>query len=192
MTLTRSLLTILIPGFIAVAPWTFALMYLTSDTFDIAKYSAMSNALIFACAAVAGSLFEGAATNFEVKWDEALKSDFSVKENWYTYLSRTFEHEPVGYRYLSRLVTTMYFELSMMFAVPSFFLGVCLISMIRFPDHFVLLAIGALLGMVGSGMYLHKQAKCSHRVICETRKEINERTGSNQTVPAPIPGACVP
>ena len=179
MTLTRSLLTILIPGLIAIAPWALAFMYLTSTAMDVAKYSALTNALIFASSAVAGALFEGAGTNFEVSWDKERESEYGVTDNWYLYLSRSFEKEPVGYRYISRLVTTLYFELSMMFAIPVFFLGVGAVTMLRFPENSVVLALGSLVAMVASGIYMHKQAKCTHRVICETRLELNQRVAAS-------------
>ena len=178
MTLTRSLLTILIPGLIAISPWVLALLQNTSATLGLDKYPTVANALIFAAAAVAGSLFEGAGTNFEVSWDKEREEQYRVTANWHDYLFRSFEAEPVGYRYLSRLVTTLYFELTMMFAVPSFFLGAGLLAALRFSDGSVPIAITTLAASVWSGLYLHKQAKCTHEVICKTRMELNRRADS--------------
>ncbi|MDH5831252.1 hypothetical protein QFW80_12080 [Luteimonas sp. M1R5S18] len=152
-----------------------ALVQNTSATLGLDKYPTLANALIFASAAVAGSLLEGIGTNFEVAWDKEREEQYSVTSNWHDYLFRSFDKEPVGYRYLSRLVTTLYFELTMMFAVPSFFLGAGLLAALRFPSVFIPIVIVAVAAMVGSGLYLHKQAKCTHKVICETRMELNRR-----------------
>src|SRR3979490_266949 len=109
-TLTRSLLVVLIPGIVAIAPWLLALVQYTTATLGFATNAPVGSALVFSAAAVAGSVLEGLASHIEVRWDRQLESQFAVHENWYAYLSRTFDHEPVGYRYLSRMVTTLYFE----------------------------------------------------------------------------------
>src|SRR5688572_3098080 len=134
MTLTRSLLTVLIPGLIAIAPWLLMLVQHTSATLGFKEYSTLANALVFASAAVAGSFFEAQGTRFELAWDKERESEFSVQENWYAYLARNVEREPVAYRYLSRLVTTLYSELAMIFAAPCFFLGACVLASLRFKD----------------------------------------------------------
>jgi hypothetical protein len=175
MTLTRSLLTILIPGIVAASPWLLALVQNTEATLGFDKYPSLANALLFAVVAVAGAFCEGLGTTIESRWDKERESDYSIKENWYVYLSRSLDKEPVGYRYISRLVTTMYFELSMMFAIPSFLLGGCLLASLRFPDYWCLFAILALTAGVASTLYLHWQARSSHRVLCETRQELNAR-----------------
>lgn len=179
MTLTRSLLTILIPGLIAIAPWLLVLVQHTSATLGFNSYPTLANALIFAAAAVVGSFCEGAGTHLEAQWDKEREATYGVKENWWVYLSRKFDKEPVGYRYISRLVTTLYFELSMLFAVPSFLLGSGILASLRFPDFWLLIAIVSLALIVGSAFYLHKQARCTHCVLCDTRRELNQRTAAS-------------
>lgn len=175
MTLTRSLLTILIPGLVAIAPWLLALVQNTSATLGFDKYPSLANTLVFAAAAVIGSICEGFGTNLEAGWDKEREGAYSIKDNWHAYLSHRFDAEPVGYRYISRLVTTLYFELSMLFAVPSFLVGGCLLASLRFPDLLVVFAIICLAALIASTHYLHWQARCTHRVLCETRQELNRR-----------------
>lgn len=178
ITLTRSLLTILIPGLISIAPWLLVVVQHTEATLGFGTYPTLANSLVFASAAVAGSLFETAGTFREVAWDKERESEYAIQENWYSYLSRVFEKEPVGYRYISRLVTTMYFELSMMFAVPLFFVGAAVSASLRFPGYICYFVIVALIAVSVSGYFFHNQAKSSHLVICKTRREINQRTAA--------------
>jgi hypothetical protein len=176
MTLTRSLLTILIPGLVAIAPWLLILVQHTPATLGFDKYVVLANALVFASAATVGSIFESIGTGAEVEWDKELEAEFAVEENWYAYLAKSFEKEPVGYRYLSRLVTSLYFELSMRIAVPVFVFGACILACLRFQDLLVLIAVASLAIAVILGRYFHRQARHTHRVICETRLEFNKRT----------------
>lgn len=175
MTLTRSLLTVLIPGLIAIAPWLLMLVQHTQATLGYEEYSVLANALVFASAAVAGLFFEAQGSRFEVAWDREREEEFAIQENWYVYLSRRFEKEPVAYRYFSRLVTTLYSELAMIFAAPSFFLGGSILASFRFPDSAILFALLGLISAVVSGCYFHRQARCTHKVLCETRQAVNAR-----------------
>jgi drug/metabolite transporter (DMT)-like permease len=179
MTLSRSLLTVLIPGLIAVSPWILALVRNTTATHGYGEFAAMGNALVFASAVVAGAICEGIGSHVEHRWDQVRESAYQVKENWYTYLSRNFSNEPVGYRYMSRMVTTMYFELTMMLAVPMFSLGACVLAVFRFPDlAFPLIPSVLLVGVIATA-YFHWQAKSTHKVLCITRKELNERMSAS-------------
>lgn len=178
MTLSRSLLTVLIPGLIAIAPWLLMLVQHTSATLGFGEFTTLANALVFASAAVAGTFFEAQGANLEVSWDKDRDSIHQVRENWFVYLSRAVEREPVGYRYVSRLATTLCFELAMIYATPIFVVGVCTLAALRFPGFVLIVTIGGLILAAGSSFYFYRQARCTHDVICETRKELNVRTAS--------------
>lgn len=175
MTLTRSLLTVLIPGLVAITPWLLLLVQHTEATLGFDKNTTLANALVFAAAAVTGSLLEVAGSRHEVAWDAEREPTHAVRENWYAYLSRPLEKEPVGYRYLSRLVTVMYFELGMGLAAPIFLAGASVLAAMRFPGVALVFGIAGLALAVAVGMYFHRQAKCTHEVMCAVRKEINAR-----------------
>jgi hypothetical protein len=123
---------------------------------------------------IAGSLFEIISGAWEVKWDRELEADMQVDENWYVYLSRSVSPEPVGYRYLSRIVTRMYFESNMALASLSFFLGSATIFFRSqgitsvFSWSFIALVIIV-------PFAFKRSAIRSHFLLCETRREINER-----------------
>lgn len=175
LTLTRSLLTVLIPGLIAIAPWLLMLVQHTDATLGFGEYTTLANALVFASAAVAGSFFEAQGSKLEVTWDTEREDEFNVTENWLVYLSREFDREPVAYRYLSRLVTALYAELAMMFAAPLFLGGAAVLASLRFPDGWLLFAIVGLVAVVASGCYFHRAARLTHKVLCETRRDVNAR-----------------
>ena len=181
-TLTRSLLVVLVPGVVAVAPWILALVLYTEATLGLDKYPTIGNALLFACVAVVGSVLEGLGTLIEVHWDKNRESQYQVAENWHAYLARSFEVEPVGYRYMARLVTTLYFELSMFFATPIFIAGSAVLIARRFPELLCSTIAVAIVLLVGVAWYFFWQASCTHRVLCETRRELNRRLPPNTSL----------
>ena len=172
-TLTRSLLTVLIPGLVAVAPWLVWLVQYTSATFGADENPVLANALIFALVVVAGSTCEGLGTYLEHRWDERLENQYQVRDHWIRYLSYSGEREPVAFRYLSRLVTTLYFELSMLFATPSFVAGATLLAAMRFPDQRCwIIPFG--IAIAGTFIaYFRFQARQTHEGMCKVRQSIN-------------------
>lgn len=173
MTLTRSLLTILIPGLVATAPWLVAIVQYTNATFGADKNQILANALIFSLVAVAGAICEGLGTYVESYWDGRLEEEHQVQEHWMRYLRYSGEREPVAFRYLSRLVTTMYFELAMFFAIPSFVAGATVLAVLRFPDHDTLAVICGVVGALLAMAYFYYQAKQTHEGMCKVRKAID-------------------
>lgn len=185
-TLTRSLMTVLVPGLVAVAPWLVWFVQHTSATFGADESAVLANALIFALVVVAGSICEGLGTYLECRWDKSLESEYQVEEHWIRYLSYAGAREPVAFRYLSRRVTTLYFELAMLFATPSFVAGVTLLAVMRFTHLRWWLVLIGIVVAVASAWYFHFQASQSHRSMCKVRKDIDlpannssKRTGEN-------------
>jgi hypothetical protein len=176
-TLTRSLLVILIPGLIASAPWLIVLFQHLPDALQLLnEHESVGNAALFAIAAVTGSVIEGLASYLEVWWDRVRERDYDVTEQWFTYLSRQLDPEPVGYRYLSRMVTTLYFELCMAFAAALCALGIGFALAHIYPSHACRsLLVGALVAL-GFFFYFAKEASDTHKLLCKTRKEMNVRT----------------
>jgi hypothetical protein len=172
-TLTRSLLTILVPGLVATAPWLVWLVQHTDATLGADKNATLANAFIFALVVVAGSICEGLGTYMEYRWDDQLEAKHQVQEHWIRYLRYDGAREPVAFRYLSRLVTTMYFELSMLFAVPSFICGSTLLAVLRFPAHAVALTLAGVVLSALAMLYFHYQGKQTHEGICKIRKAID-------------------
>lgn len=172
-TLNRSLLVVLIPGVIAISPWILVLLQCTPVPFGLDKYPAIAYVLLFAAATVVGSLFEGMTSFAEARWDKERECEFAIRENWLTYLSKTFENEPVGYRYLARLATTLYFELTMMCAAPAFVVGMGVLIILRFPEYERWITYGVVLVAAIATAYFRFQARATHELLCRTRRDLN-------------------
>jgi hypothetical protein len=185
--LTRSLMTVLLPGLVAVAPW---LLWLADRFTEVpvayAEYQVPSQALLFAVVAVTGAVLEGLATSYEDWLDKRREQRLEVSRNWFDYLANVPDHEPVGFRYMSRLATTMYFEMTMMCASLSFFPGLGFLLFRHVAPHWqaILLILTPVL-MIAVALYFGWQASMSHEVLCRTRKEINERLAQRAAPAAP-------
>jgi hypothetical protein len=177
-TLSRSLLAVLVPGIIAVAPWLLALVQHTEATLGLDHYPSLGYALMFASAAVAGTIFQGIGSFIEVSWDGRLEKEYGVLENWYSYLSRTQTPEPVGFRYLSRMATALYFDLGMLFATPVFLLGATGLTIMRFPNLTAPAGLFGLLLAIAAPVYFYWSARITHKLLCKTRQELNQRIRS--------------
>jgi hypothetical protein len=158
-----------------VAPWLLALVQYTKATLGFDSNTSLGNLVLFGAAAVAGTVLQELGTFVEVRWDREREEALAVDENWFSYLSRTLEHEPVGYRYLSRLATTLYFELSMMVATPVFFAGATVLAVRRFPDLSILLSVSGMAALGISLAFFRWQARTTHETLCKTRRELNKR-----------------
>ncbi len=179
--LTRSVLVILIPGAVAIAPWLLCLVLYTSATIGYAeKYTTLANAVCFAAAAITGLVCETLGTWIEVRWDKKREKEWEIKENWYSYLAHQLSPEPVGYRYLSRLATSFYFELSMLIAMFPFGIGVGLLLWLRFPEARSILGWLVISVLAVLLFYFWFNARTTHKLLCTTRKELNERIAARQ------------
>lgn len=177
MTLTRSLLTVILPGMVAVAPWLLIAMMANADLRLLyAKYPVPFHVSAFGVAVLVGSIFEEIGCYLEKRWDtdreDAGKPDAVASwlgKDWYAYLGMSFGgSEPVGYRYASRKVTSLYFEAAMMFSAPCCFAGLAMLFVALHGDlgsvsflFFVFAILGFLL--------FSKMARDTHQVLCELR-----------------------
>jgi hypothetical protein len=175
LTLTRSLLVVLVPGIVGVAPWLlFAVRSWPDLKTTYAQYTVPANAILFAVVVLLGSVFEGLATIVEVRWDKEREKAQSVKESWYAYLARTCP-EPPGHRYLSRMFTTLYFELTMLSASVVFLIGAAVLVWLSNVDQPLRWSLSILGIAVAAVLYFRWQARSSHLVLCEVRRELAAR-----------------
>lgn len=173
-TLSRSLLTVIIPGIIAAAPW---MLLLTSSEVHLhfPQHPVLISGVALAIVTILGSTFEGLGSFFEAHWDKKLEKRFDVEKNWYIYLASQPNPQPIGYEYLTKLVTTLYFELAMMFAAPISIAGIGTLAWRMYPQHENQIILVSILLALFSVAYYEYQAKSTHRVICKTRFELNGR-----------------
>ncbi len=179
LNLTRSILVIIIPGGVAVGPWLVLVFQTWPEVGDLYEaYPILWNCVFFGIVVIVGTIFENFGSSREVRWDKNQESTYDVQENWYRYLSREVDPEPVGYRYISRMVTSLYFELTMTFATISFFLGSAMIAFFSDPKFHVFYGIALIIVGLLLSIYFEIQATQSHGLLCKTRKEINQRLDS--------------
>ena len=179
VTLTRTILVILIPGGIALISWIlFFLMEIDTKSADsfYQTYTWPLHLCFFAAIVIAGTVLEGISTHLEVRWDGEREAELSVRENWYSYLTCSVPNEPVAFRYITRMVTSMYFELGMMWSSLSFGIGLAAIICSSKPSSYQCWAMLSIILSVLSVIYFYWQAKTSHKVLCEVRKQFVERS----------------
>ena len=168
-TLTRSLLVIILPGLVAILPWALWLASKIERLDHLYQtYGVLANALLVGLAILIGSIAESSLTNLEVKWDREREETYQVKENWYAYLALQPSRELVGFRYISRLVTTLYFELSMMVASPLALSGLAVL----FADYTYrlgwLAVVALLLLAIGSIVFFYGVDAGERKLVAES------------------------
>lgn len=167
---------VLIPGLAAIAPWALFVAPFVHDFSGLYKaYATLINVSILALAVIVGAVIERVLTWQEVRWDRERDAELEVMENWYEYLAKQCDPEPVGFHYISRMATAMYFELAMMVATPIALLGTSVLLCVRVESSWSLISILTLVLMPLAWGFFYREAKCTHKVLCIARKELNER-----------------
>ena len=185
LTPTRFLVAVLIPGIIAVTPW----LILLAEQWPVARdfyerYPVLGNALLLSIVTIVGSVIEGVGSYVESAWDAAREKEFAVVENWHAYLAQDSSPEPVGHRYIGRLVTSMYFELGMMISTPVLLGGVIAIGVWAEP-RMSSASIPILLVIAGAAIWFFlKEARDSHLALCRVRRELVSRRSTKAEVRA--------
>src|SRR5438067_1572603 len=113
----RPVVTLLIPGFWVLAPWTIAIFLHYPTDWSFACDHRDGSGLVFVVIATAlGMVLENLGAQLEECFFKRLtKNDYS---NWYAYLALAPEREPIGLRYIRTVVLRMKFELGMGVAGP--------------------------------------------------------------------------
>jgi hypothetical protein len=169
LTLTRSILGILVPGVVASAPWLLLLLKQPQIQTLYKSLELPFSVLLLVTSVVAGALCDGIGSHIEASLDAERESAYDIKKNWYAYLAKTPQSEPVGFRYISRLATTLNFELSMLTAMPMFLLG----CSVWWGSSDAVPVASCLILIVASVGYFRWQVRCTHEVLCETRQQLN-------------------
>lgn len=178
ITLTRSLLVILLPGAMFLIPWVALILINYPDylkTYESYKYEFV--AVLFGLSVFTGMLLEGLGASIEVHWDANREVKYDVKSNWYAYLAAQYQMEIVGYKYITARVTTMYFELGMMWVAMSAAISSWFLLYQFNVECFILKATFMTMLWSCAVIYFYRMARSSHKVLCATRQEINCRNG---------------
>ena len=122
----RPLVTLLIPGAIAISTWFLALVWRFRDLQALVHDNHTEAGLVLTLAITfVGLVLEDMGARVETRWDTRKnKQDGSHTDNWYAYLRTAFKADPIGRRYLRTLVLRLKFELGIAFAMLSAGLGI--------------------------------------------------------------------
>jgi hypothetical protein len=168
----RPIVTVLIPGATALAPYLFILNHKYSGISAFAeKYTAISSVIILLLSIVAGFILENIGARIESNlWDNMQSDNNTHKEEWYKYLRTAFLHEPVGQRYLRTVTLRMKFELSFGVSIIPVCLGFLWLYNIGLIDCSVLIYSG--LSLAALFFYLMCESYSSSKVLSSLRKEL--------------------
>lgn len=121
----RPLVTLFVPGCIAVAPHIVVANYYAKQVGEFwDKYPSAFTFLAVIFVLAAGLTLEDIGMAIERLWDRLLeKSKPGHIEQWHEYLQLDIDDEIVGQRYLRQIRTWMRFELAMVPALLSFAVG---------------------------------------------------------------------
>jgi len=181
MTLTRSFFAVILPGVVAVAPWAlYGLQEISGLAGLYKEYTAPVQICAFSLVVVVGGVIEALGTYMEKMWDvraaagpEPSEIENWLDKDWYDYLAKRFgDNEPVAYRYLSRKVTELYFELGLMVAAPIGLLGILLI--LRSHTSSMVLCLSLMLVPI-LVIVFWRFARDTHEVLYDARYRIVRR-----------------
>ena len=170
--MTRSFIVTIIPGIFAVFPWAlFSISFIDDFSLLYKTYPLWLNLSLLGAAIMFGMISEGIMTRVEIKWDDNL----TAKKYWHEYLSFQFKNEPVGIRYISKLVTFFKFELNMIIVAPISIIGGIALLIHSTSNHKEYWISILFVGAVISTLLFIKKAKNTHSYICEIRKSIMDQ-----------------
>lgn len=122
----RPLVTLLIPGAIAISSWVVVLLWQFVDLRKLVYGNhAETGLVLFLAMTFAGLVCEDFGAHVETKFDEMRdEKDKKHLDNWFLYLRTAFKADPIGRRYLRTLVLRLKFELGVGFGALSAALGI--------------------------------------------------------------------
>jgi hypothetical protein len=178
----RPVVTLLIPGFWALTPWTISMFLHYPMTWDFVSRHHEGGGLVFVVFATAvGMILENLGSRLEICYDRRCAKGSS--ENWYAYLALAVDPEPIGLRYIRTIVLRMKFELAMCSAGPIALIGiVCIPVNVRFK-------IAAFCIALVLTLYFQFESSESVRQLEKTRIEMLHRlSNANPNKNADVPG----
>jgi hypothetical protein len=169
----QPMMTLFAPGAVAVCSWFVGWIQRSNMMAELVSRNHTESAFLLVLTGfVVGLLLENLGSLIEGEYfDKRLphkerKYQHHIEE-WFLYLRQAFAVEPVGHRYLRRLVTHMKFELGMGLALPVFGAGLFFTRLSAIP------AILAAIVSVSSGAYLVLyEARRSHESLSDVRREL--------------------
>jgi len=117
----RPLVTLLIPGAIAISTWFVALLWHFQDLRNLVFNNHAEVGIVLVLAMTfAGLVLEDMGARVETLFDARRERQGRKQfDDWYAYLRTAFKADPIGRRYVRTLVLRLKFELGIAFAMLS-------------------------------------------------------------------------
>lgn len=166
--------TLVIPGAVASGAYIWwALLSLPDTASFLAQRDVLTTVLLVLLLIAAGFVVESIGSYVEVHLIDARRKDHDkMVKTWWEYLRIVWTNEPVGQRYLRRLLVSFKFELNMLtaafFAIP----GVLLLGLGDYVSARIF--YGLLIGSVVAVGVFWFFAKDTAEVLANVRKELTK------------------
>jgi hypothetical protein len=177
----RPLVTLLIPGAIAISTWFIALLWqfpvLRKTVYD--NHAETGFALAFAMT-FAGMVLEDLGTRVEKRLDDKRNDKTgNHNANWFAYLRTAFVTDPIGRRYIRTLVLRLKFELGAGFAMVFAALGILWLWYLGLSYQAALIN----LGICGAfAIWLFMEACSTHKTLADNHANL---LGEIRIIPDP-------
>lgn len=126
----RPLATLVLPGAFAVTPAFLCMRKLFPEFSEMCSANATETVLALSAVSLfIGFVLEAVGADIENHLDAKMQPQH--EKQWYEYLRRTMEPEPVGHRYLKTVLLWLKFELSMLAAIPIAAVGVAALYLLH-------------------------------------------------------------
>lgn len=163
----RPLITLLLPGGIAIGPYFIALMLKWPRFYGMVDANHTESALVlFLIALFVGLVIEDLGGRFEanVLDEKEKRTSKDFEDVWWKYLTNTFDDKLPGRRYLSALVMRLKFELGASIALLLVVPGLWFVNV---PDRLsCLMSFGAIVLSIYLGGF---EAPSTHRLLRSSR-----------------------
>jgi hypothetical protein len=168
----RPLVTLLIPGALAISTWCIALCWQFPKLHEaMAAHSSESYLILFFVITAVGISVEDLGARIELRFDESANkaSDGDFDEEWFAYLRTAFVADPIGRGYARTLVLRLKFQLGIM--LSSFIAGLGLLWLLWLGmdrgGAVILFLLAA-----GLSIWNYKAARDVHDALEKVRKEL--------------------
>ncbi len=166
----RPLVTLLLPGAVAVAPWCVGIFQRWPVVYSMANSNHTETAFVLVAVMLfVGLVLEDIGSNLETRLFDLAADKLtggSHQKNWYLYLRTVLKDEPVGCHYLRTILLRMKFELGSSVALAVAGPG-AFSTLLPWETAFV-----ACVSLMAAGALLFREGKKSHLVLSRVRQEL--------------------
>jgi hypothetical protein len=170
----RPLVSLLIPGGLAITPWFVFLLIKFPTLRALASANRTETSVILVVVVLlVGLMIEAQGSRVESWLDRKANraTQGAHMRNWYDYLRTAYVADPIGRRYLRTLVLRLKFELGVAFAALVAIFGVLALWWIG-VSYSIAFPLVLLAGGISTLQF--REARATHKTLAVTRSEINK------------------